>query len=598
MNLIYTIKPIDLAGHRFHIQLDIHHPDPREQLLKLPAWIPGSYMIRDFSKHIEHIEAVSLDKTEKKLKIEKLNSHTWAVTTLGADHIKISYTVYACDTSIRSAYLDEKRGFFNGSSVFLAVDGKEQEPCWVHIQAPEEHKDWKVYTTLPEASKHPKKAKRHHFGMYQARHYDDLIDHPVELGTPHYIRFKAHGVLHEMVFSGIVPNLDLKRIADDCKKICEYEIAFFDPQHKKAPFLDVSDRYLFITFVTGNDYGGLEHRSSTALLASRYDLPVKGQKETSADYIKFLGLVSHEYFHTWHVKRIKPQAFVPYQLQKENHTRLLWIFEGFTSYYDDLILYRTGLISQSQYHQLMQKNIQYIEQTPGRYKMSLAESSFDAWTKYYKQDENARNSLISYYTKGAVVAWLLDLFIQTNSAYSLDDVMRHLWQTFGQNFFTGDAKGLTEDEFADIVYHVTGVKIHKFLDHYVYGTKDLPYNKFLKPHQLKLSWDDQPTQVNIGITYQTQNDCVIQSVLEHSDAHRAGLSAGDTLVAIDGIRVKSLDKILQRYQKGDTAMVHAFRRDELREFKLTFTTYTQPQCRIQALAKKIDVMTTKKSSKK
>src|SRR5690606_22666560 len=357
----------------------------------------------------------------------KSDNHTWQIAPCTGP-LQVDYVVYAWDLSVRGAHLDETHGFFNGTSVFLRVEGQEHEPCLLELAPPRGIVGWKVYTSLPEARGYRGAARRHGFGLYRAPDYDALLDHPVEMGTPQVARFTAHGAEHELVFTGVVPNLDLARITEDTRRICEAQIAFFEPRAKRAPFLDSSDRYVFMTMVVGDGYGGLEHRASTALMASRRDLPVVGQSGQSDGYRTFLGLVSHEYFHTWNVKRIKPAAFAPYDLQQPDLTRLLWVFEGFTSYYDDLMLLRANTIDMPEYLRLLGKTITGVARAPGRHKQSVAESSFDTWTRFYKQDENSPNALVSYYTKGALVALGLDLLIRRDSAgtHSLDDVMRLL----------------------------------------------------------------------------------------------------------------------------------------------------------------------------
>src|SRR3546814_5166732 len=262
------------------------------------------------------------------------------------------------------------------------------------------------------------------------------------------------GAEHELVFTGVAPRLDLARIAADARRICEAQIAFFEPRSKRAPFLDSSDRYVFMTMVVGDGHGGLEHRASTALMASRKDLPVLGQQGQGEGYRGFLGLVSHEYFHTWNVKRIKPAAFAPYHLQQPDLTRLLWVFEGFKSYYDDLMLLREGAIGLTDYLRLLAKTITGAARSPGRHKQSVAESSFDAWTRYYKQDENSPNALVSYYTKGALVAIGLALTIRHASAgrHSLADVMRLMWERYGRDFYTGAGNGIPEDAMVSLIH--------------------------------------------------------------------------------------------------------------------------------------------------
>lgn len=580
--IIYTITPHDPAGHRFFVNIDIPAPSPNGQKVSLPAWIPGSYLIRDFARNIESIEARC---GEKKLSVEKIDNNHWQIEACQGP-LHVSYTVYAWDLSVRSAHLDETHGFFNGTSVFLQVHEQEERPCLLNIKAPDSINGWKVYTSLPEAKKHTGCAKRHGFGMYLAPNYDALIDHPVEMGTPQVVSFKACGATHEMVFTGQIPNLDLARIAADTARICEYQIKFFEPETHKAPFLDSSDRYVFMTMVTGKDYGGLEHRSSTALMASRNDLPTLGNPEQSEQYRNFLGLVSHEYFHTWNVKRIKPKAFAPYNLYTENHTDLLWVFEGFTSYYDDLSLFRAGLITQEQYLGLLAKIIANVHALPGRFKQSVAQSSFDAWTRFYKQDENAPNAIVSYYTKGSLVALGLDLTIRnaTRNEKSLDDVMRLLWQRYGRDFFNKPAEGLKEDEMATVIKSATGVDASDYITRYAYGTEDIPLKELLAGQNLTLSWKSSNQTPSLDIrTKVTGNVCQIGSVIEHGAAHKAGLSAGDTLVAIDGIKVDSdnLETLLKRYQPGQKVLIHVFRRDELRCFSLALNPPALNTCLIE-----------------
>ncbi|NLY65722.1 MAG: M61 family metallopeptidase [Alcaligenaceae bacterium] len=577
--LTYTITPNDLAGHHFLVELQIEQPNPKGQRLSLPSWIPGSYLIRDFARNIESIEAYAANKS---LLITKTDNNTWQLEAC-TEPVTIRYTVYAWDLSVRSAHLDETHGFFNGTSVFLQVHGHEEKTCLLDIKPPKNIKNWKVYTSLPEAKEHRKAASRHGFGMYRAPNYDALIDHPVEMGTPQVISFTVCGATHEMVFTGQIPNLDLKRIAADTAKICEYQIRFFEPDTQRAPFLDSSDRYVFMTMVTGKDYGGLEHRASTALMASRNDLPTLGNPEQSDQYRTFLGLVSHEYFHTWNVKRIKPKAFAPYNFYAENHTSLLWIFEGFTSYYDDLSLFRAGLISHEQYLSLLAKNIANVHAAPGRFKQSAAQSSFDAWTKFYKQDENAPNAIVSYYSKGSLIALGLDLTIRkaTNNTKSLDDVMRLLWQRYGRDFFSKRPNGLEENGFNAIALKATGVDVSDFTAKYAYGTEDIPLAGLLAFQNLKLGWKTGSELPSLNIrTRISDNACQIASVIEHGAAHLAGLSAGDTLLALDGIRVEAnnLNTLLKRYQPGQTVAVHVFRRDELRQFNVTLSEPVQNEC--------------------
>ncbi len=574
--LLYTIRPHDPGLHLFEVSLTIEQPDPDGQVVSLPAWIPGSYMIREFARNIVQIRAES---GGRKLRIAKCDKHTWRAARCSGS-LRIVYQVYAWDLSVRAAHLDQTHGFFNGTSVFLRVHGQEALPHVVDIQPPagEAFKGWRVATALPEL-----KARRHRFGTYVAQDYDELVDHPVEMGEFQLVRFEAHGVPHEMAITGRVPHLDAARLAVDLKKICEAQIALFEPATKRAPM----DRYVFLTMAVGDGYGGLEHRASTALLCARADLPVQGQAAMSDGYRGFLGLCSHEYFHTWNVKRIKPDAFAPYDFAQENYTTLLWLFEGFTSYYDDLILLRAGLIGQDAYLGLLAKTLNGVLRGSGRLRQSVAESSFDAWTKYYRQDENAPNAIVSYYAKGSLVALLLDLTIrrETRGARSLDDVMRALWRRYGREFYRpGRGEGVTGDEVEALFDEVTGLKLKSVFDLAVRGTRDLPLADAFAAFGI-LSDDGQHGD-KLALDVRTKNDgqdCRLASVHEGGAAHRAGLSAGDVLVAIDGLRVTAggLDGLLQRYRRGDTITVHAFRRDELMQFRVVLQPESAPQWRLQ-----------------
>jgi len=568
----YRIAPVDPALHLFDITLTIAKPAANGQLVSLPAWIPGSYMIREFARNIVSISARC---DGRKLRLTQRDKHSWQAAPCKGE-LQIQYQVYAWDLSVRAAHLDQTHGFFNGTSVFLKVHGKESLPHIVDIQPPEgdAYAAWRIATSLPEH-----KARRHRFGAYIASDYDDLIDHPVEMGEFELIRFDAHGVPHEMAITGRVPKLDKVRLAADLKKICEAQIAFFEPASKAAPM----DRYVFLTLAVGDGYGGLEHRASTALICARNDLPVIGQAEMSDAYRSFLGLCSHEYFHTWNVKRIKPAVFAPYDLSQENYTTLLWLFEGFTSYYDDLMLLRAGVIDSGAYLKLIEKTINNVHRGSGRLKQSVAESSFDAWTKYYRQDENAPNAIVSYYAKGSLVALLLDLVIRrdTQGRRSLDDVMRALWRRYGRDFYSAKSgRGVSEQDVEALFDEITGLKLKPIFDLAVRGTRDLPLSETFAAVGIDLA--DRRKAVAPSMAVRTQRDgshCKLGAVHEGGAAHKAGLSAGDVLVAIDGLRVTSdnLDGLLQRYRVGDTISVHAFRRDELMQVELRLEPDAAPQ---------------------
>ncbi|MBB5428687.1 putative metalloprotease with PDZ domain [Paraburkholderia sp. JPY158] len=556
----YTIVPSNPAAHLFEVTVTVADPDPAGQRFMLPVWIPGSYMVREFARNIVTLRGVN--EAGRKVRVEKIDKHTWqAAPVKGA--LTLRYEVYAWDMSVRAAHLDDTIGFFNGTSVFLSPLGHEDAQCVVDIQKPQgaAYRDWRVATALPEA----RGTRRYGFGEYRALNYDELVDHPVTLGEFALATFKAHGVPHDVVIAGRVIGLDMERLCKDLKRICEAQIALFEPKSKKAPV----ERYVFMTQAVTDGYGGLEHRASTALICNRTDLPVQGRDAMSEGYRTYLGLCSHEYFHTWNVKRIKPAVFAPYDLGVENYTSLLWLFEGFTSYYDDLILVRSGVISQDDYFGLLGKVIGGVLRGSGRLKQSVAESSFDAWVKYYRQDENAPNAIVSYYTKGSLIALAFDLTIraQTGNQKSLDDVMRLLWKRFGRDFYRGKPVGVDESEIEAIFAEASGAELAELFAEGVRGTRDLPLDALLAPFGVTLGPDaDKNGKPSLGVRLRGGADCALATVHEGSAAQKAGLSAGDVLIALDGLRVTggNIDALLARYQPGAKVEVHAFRRDELR----------------------------------
>lgn len=556
----YRVASVTPASHRFQITLTIAQPDPQGQRLWLPDWIPGSYMIRDFARNVTGL--VVVDGRGQSVTCRALDKSSWQCAPVTGP-LTVAYEVYAWDLSVRSAHLDQHHGYFNGTSLFLAVAGQEAEPLTVELCMPEGVDGWRVATTLPRQGAEPLG-----FGVYGAASYDELIDHPVEMGTFDYLTFEAAGVPHAIAVTGR-HQADLTRLVRDLKVICEAQIAFFGAP---APFTE----YLFQLMVVGQGYGGLEHRSSTSLLCSRDDLPALNEPEgkPSERYRGLLGLCSHEYFHSWNVKRLKPLEFLPYDLRREVHTELLWFFEGVTSYYDDLFLVRTGLISPASYLELLAQQITRHLRTPGRERQTVAQSSFDAWTKYYKSDENTPNSVVSYYVKGSLVALCLDLLLRQHGS-SLDAVMRLLWQRFAQR-----GLGLTEADIRQAVSELAGAPLDSFLDAALHGTDELPWQALLGDLGLAVqlraaegasdsggrAGTSSSPRPWLGVRTQAAEGGVQLSFVQAgSPAEAGGLSAGDVIVALDGLRVTqaSWEKRLQQRAVGDCISVYAFRRDEL-----------------------------------
>jgi predicted metalloprotease with PDZ domain len=563
----YTIVPVRPEAHLYAVSCTVAEPDPAGQGFALPAWTPGSYMIREFARHIVSIRAESRGRS---VLLEKLDKNTWRALPV-AGPLTVRCEVYAWDLSVRGAHLDTTHAFFDGACMFLRALGQENAPCMLEILRPKgaPYRNWRVATAMPRLG-----ARAWGFGSYAAADYEELIDHPVEMGEFAHASFRAGGVLHDIVFTGR-HDADMQRLQRDLKRLCEHHIRFFGAP---APM----KRYLFLVTAVGEGYGGLEHRASTALLCSRDDLPREGEKQVSERYRTFLGLASHEYFHAWNVKRIKPAAFAPYDLNRENYTTLLWAFEGITSYYDDLALVRCGLIGIGDYLLLLGRSITAYLRAPGRAKQSLAESSFDAWIKYYRQDENSPNATVSYYGKGSLVALCLDLLIRdkTRGKKSLDDVMRALWLRHGR---TG--LGVDEDGIERLAEEVTGLRLRRYLDDWLRSTRELPLKALLATHGVEMqlrpaeSAEDKggtPASSRsiaglamLGIRARTEgDDAAVTHVMEGGPAQAAGIAAGDVIVAVDGLRPKwaRLDALLAKRRPGEQLRIHAFRRDELMSF--------------------------------
>jgi len=566
----YTIKPSHPEAHLFTITCQIAKPEPQGQQLQLPSWIPGSYMIRDFAKNIISFKAI--DDSGTPLEHNKINKSTWKIQACDSS-ITVTYEVYAWDLSVRSAHLDTTHGFFNGTSVFLVVVDQEQQACSVEIIKPNgsQYDKWRVATSL-----HALESTPYSFGQYQAAHYDDLIDHPVELGTFDVGTFYVNDIQHDIVLTG-KHRADIPKLCDDLKIICQTHADFF------GELPDIK-HYLFLTMVVGDGYGGLEHRSSTSLLCSRNDLPIKGQPQTP-EYRNFLGLCSHEYFHTWNVKRIKPEAYLPYNLNREVYTEQLWAFEGITSYYDELSLVRNKIITEEHYLEMLGKTITRVLRGNGRNKQSVAESSFDTWTRFYQQDESAPNNIVSYYAKGTLIALGLDFEIRkaTNNNKSLDNVMHILWNEYGKKKI-----GVAEKRIEEIACEVSGKNLDGFFKEYLYTTKDLPLEDYFKSVGLTLKSYTSDSVDNIGGTKNKNEGAIIEistlgarivnnslgakltHVYDNGNAQNAGLSTGDIIIAIDSIKISktNLEKLIQSYSINDILIIHVFRRDELMEVKL------------------------------
>ncbi|MEN8213324.1 MAG: PDZ domain-containing protein [Pseudomonadota bacterium] len=563
----YLVSIPDPATREIHVRLTANS-GTEGLTLRMPAWIPGSYMIRDFSRNIVEMRASGAEGQQ--LPIVKIDKQSWHIA-LADEQIRVDYVIYANDLSVRSAYVDNTRVFFNGTSLFLSVDGYQDACHQVTLQRPDAETcaNWQVATAMPVVD-----VDKSGFGRYEAEDYQHLIDCPVEIGDLATAEFDVQGIQHRIAIYGR-QQCDFERLCKDLGKICSCHAELFG----ELPL----QHYLFLVTAVGEGYGGLEHRDSTSLICARDDLPVAHEKEMTDDYRRFLGLCSHEYFHLWNVKRIQPLKLKESRLEREAHTTLLWAFEGITSYYDDLALLRSGIIPLKSWLELIAQTVTRVMRTRGRLRQSVADSSFDAWTKFYKQDENAANAIVSYYAKGALIAFGLDMTLRQRSddRVTLDDLMRLLWRRHGK---TGI--GVAEDDVCHLAEELLGESLAAFFDSYVDGVDELPLDEWfaqigigyrLRPAAESKDtgkvYDSKPDAANAvpvlgGRTAKHQAGVELLSVTDGGAARKSGLIAGDVIIALDGLKVTplSLEKRIARLPLHAAVTLHAFRRDELMEF--------------------------------
>ncbi len=550
----HKIELHDLHAHLFKVTLTIPEP-ASNQAFSMAVWIPGSYLVREFSKQVQELTA---KQGGKNIAIAQLSKNTWRLANTPTKPITLTYLVYAFDASVRTAFLDSTRGFFNGTSLFMRVTGQEGTPQQVLIEPSDTTKNWQTATSLTKLATN----------LYQADDYDELADSPFEMGEFWEGRFTASGIKHRFIVSGAAATFNGKRLLADTKKIVETELSFWHGRAEKPLKALLDKGYVFMLRAMDNGYGGLEHMNSTALIAKRSDLPRIGDDTTSDGYITLLGLISHEYFHTWNVKRLRPAELVPYDYDVENHTELLWFFEGFTSYYDDLILRRAGLINDEHYLGLLAKTINQVQQTPGRLVHSLADSSFEAWTKYYRMDENSSNSTVSYYTKGSLVALCLDLMLR-QSGSNLDTVMQSLWQKHAAK--GKDSIGAIDE--AALVEAIPDKASGQALLKWVRTTEELPLSKLLASAGIETVAVKANLAQQLGLRVGTNGSIKIKQVLTGTPAHKAGFAAGDEWLAIEvkdqTWRISNLDDVLLYASAGKPITAWIARDKQMLKLDLT-----------------------------
>lgn len=533
----YRVTLDNLHAHLFGVRLRIARP-ARQQLLRLPVWIPGSYLVREFARNLQNLQA---HQGKHAVAVQQIDKTSWLLECQPDQELLVRYAVYALDNSVRSAWLDATRGFFNGTSLFLGVEGQTTQAHTLELVPHEGVAHWCVATAAEAIAIDPRG-----FGCYHAPDYDTLLDCPVEMGNFWSASFNVHGIAHRFVVAGASASFDGARLKADTRAICATEIDFWHPEISKRYKNDSAHRmngkrksvipfknYVFLLNAVADGYGGLEHRNSTALVCKRQDLPMlagaqstpSGDTQNEEGYTTLLGLISHEYFHSWNVKRLRPTELAQYDYTQENYTQLLWFFEGFTSYYDDLLLLRAQRIDTATYLKLLAKTINQLAQTPGRKLQSVAQASFDAWTRFYRPDENTPNATVSYYAKGALVALCLDLTLRLEGHSTLDAVLRALWTRC-------QGGPMAEHDLQEVLAEWGARSYADEIARWVHGTDELPVERLLEQHGIALKYEPAPVAQRLGLRVKEERGVVITHVLRDGAAEAAGFASGDEWLAV------------------------------------------------------------------
>jgi predicted metalloprotease with PDZ domain len=497
-------------NHYFEVQMNISENSDKQVEVKLPVWAPGSYLVREFSKNINLVKAFTKDG--KALKVSKKSKNAWVIDAGSEKNIQVKYEVYSFEVSVRTPFLDLSHGFVSGSGIFMYVDKAKNQAGTLTVFPHESFK--RISTSLPFAETDKSNGQRFLF-----ENYDQLVDCPLEIGNQEIFEFTSAGVTHTVAMYGEA-NYDVNELKRDMAKIVEAETAVFG--------INPNKNYTFIVHNVVDGQGGLEHMNSCVLSVNRWTYA--GQQ-----YVDFLNLVAHEYFHLWNVKRIRPIELGPFNYDEENYTSLLWVMEGFTSYYDELILRRTGFYSEETFLAKLQSSINYVEGTPGSRVQPVAHASFDAWVKAYRPNENSSNTSMTYYSRGSVLASVIDAMIvaESDGKKCLDHFMQQLYKTY----YEGLKRGFSEAEFKQELAKFMGKNMDEFFLKYVDGTEIIPYKEFYAPVGLSVQ-DVSTNNPSFGASFREEGGKVmVKSVRFGSSAEEAGISVGDEIIGCNAYRV-------------------------------------------------------------
>ncbi|NJP10137.1 MAG: M61 family metallopeptidase [Leptolyngbyaceae cyanobacterium RU_5_1] len=553
LQLYYQVAMPEPQAHLFDVSLHVKgwQSGGGSTLLdlKMPVWTPGSYLVREYSRHLQDFAAFAGEGDDSPLRWRKLGKNHWQVDLQEATELTVRYRIYANELTVRTNHLDVTHGYFNGAALFFYIPRCDRVPIRITILPP--HPDWQVTTALPPVPEQK--------NTFAALDFDTLVDSPFEIGQHQLYEFEAVGKPHQLAVWG-EGNLESERLIRDVQTVIQVEANLFGG----LPY----DRYLFLLHLTSQSFGGLEHKNCCSLIYQRFGFRNKDK------YNRFIQLVAHEFFHLWNVKRIRPKALEIFDYNQENYTPSLWFSEGTTSYYDLLIPYRAGVYDVRAYLTALSKEITRFLTTPGRKVQPLSESSFDAWIKLYRQDANSPNSQISYYLKGEMVSLLLDLLIRERhgNRRSLDDVMRQMWEQFGKPEI-----GFTPEQLQQAIESIADTNLSSFFERYLDRTEELPFDEYLELFGLHLLSEGDESVPYLGLTLKTEaGRDIIKFVERASPAQQAGLDVGDELLAINGIRVSAdqLNERLRDFHAGDSIQVVFFDQDELR---LSTVTLAEPR---------------------
>lgn len=527
-------------SHYFEVKMDISDIKSNEIIIKMPVWAPGSYLVREFAKAVNRVSAKN--EKGKELAIKKLNKNSWSIKTNGAKSIQVEYEVYAFELSVRTSFLDDSHGYVNGTSIFMYVQGNKDNTGELKIKP---HNSFsKISTAMPIVSG----------TTYKFDDYDHLVDCPIEIGNQVEFSFDAAGVHHRVAMYG-EGNYNIEQLKVDMAKVVEAETRIFGE--------NPNEEYLFIIHNITVPSGGLEHKNSTTLDVSRWTYE-------GSQYLGFISLVAHEYFHLWNVKRMRPKSLGPFNYDEENYTDLLWVMEGFTSYYDELVLRRAGFYTQDRYLSKLFGTINYVENQPGNLVQPVAHSSFDAWIKAYRSNENSVNTTISYYSKGQILAAMLDLYIiaKFDAEKSLDDFLQMLYA----DFYKKKDVGFTEFEFQQTLEKFLGEKMDWFFNKYVYDTEIVDYKKFFKGVGLTIGNENNDPVSGLGIRTKYENGkLIITTVYSGSAAEKQGLSVNDEIVGFNNYRINefSMKDVIDNMEIGESFDLLIARDDILKTYPIT-----------------------------